>query len=137
MVTETVHMIVLQRILAVVQPHVVRLALIERAAVVGDEGGEVQVAAVSGVVSEVDGTSAIFRHGSSFHKHGGSVATNVPWMIAVSILMIVLQWILAVVQPDVIRLTLVECAAVTRNEHGEVQVTAIGCIVSKVDWSGL
>jgi len=89
MITETIQVVVLQRILAVVQPHVVRLALIERAAVVRDESGEVQVAAKRGVVTEVDSTSAIFRHGSSFCEIGSPIATNVPWMIAESIQMIV------------------------------------------------
>jgi len=89
MVTEAIQMIVLQRILAVVQPHIVRLALIESAAVIGNECGEVSVPAKSCVVTEIDGTSAIFRHSSSFREVRSTVATDIPWLIAESIQMVV------------------------------------------------
>jgi len=137
MVTEAVQVVVLQRILAVVQPQIVRLALVESAAVVGDERGEVQVTAKSSVVTKIDGASAVLRHDSGFREHGSSAAADIPWMIAESIQMIVLKWILAIVQPNVVGLALVESAAIARNEHGEVQAATVGGVVPKIDWSGL
>jgi len=136
-VTEPVQMVVLQRILSVVQPQIVRLALVESAAVVGNKGGEVQVTAESCIVTKIDGASAILRHSGSFSEIVCSVATNIPGMITEPVQVVVLERILAVVQPNIVRLTLVECAAVSRDEHGEVETAAVSSIVSQINWCSL